>query len=79
MSRWSKCFFSLFFSKKDLHLNAVEIVLEKTNLEKNIGDVDKKIPDTSKVIETEDFNRLAKMNFNAKMVEALQILEIKIK
>ena len=69
----------MFFSEKDLHLNAVEIVLEKTNLEKNIGDVDKKIPDTSKVIETEDFNRLAKMNFNAKMVEALQILEIKIK
>ena len=69
----------MFFSKKDLHLNAAEIVLEKTNLEKNIGDVDKKIPDTSKVIETEDFNRLAKMNFNAKMVEALQILEIKIK
>ena len=69
----------MFFSKKDLHLNAVEIVLEKTNLEKNIGYVDKKILDTSKVIETEDFNRLAKMNFNAKMVEALQILEIKIK
>ena len=71
--------FLVVFFQKDLHLNAVEIVLEKTNLEKNIGDVDKKIPDTSKVIETEDFNRLAKMNFNAKMVEALQILEIKIK
>lgn len=35
----------------------------------------KKIPDTSKVIETEEFNRLTNINFNAKMVEVMKTFE----
>ena len=39
----------------------------KQNLGKKIEAVDKKIPDTSKLILTQDFNRLRKLNFNARM------------
>ena len=37
----------------------------------------KKIPDTSKIIVTQNFNRLTKIYFNARMEEALQNLAIK--
>ena len=37
----------------------------------------KKIPDTSKFIVTQNFNRLTKIYFNARMEEALQNLAIK--
>lgn len=33
------------------------------------------MPDTSRVIETEEFNRLTNLNFNAKMVEAIKTFE----
>ena len=48
--------------------NAVDS--DKQNLKKNIEYVDKKILDTNKFIATKEFNRLTKINFNAKMAEA---------
>ena len=43
---------------------------DKRNLEKEIGDVDKKISDTSRYNEAQDFNRLTKINVDARMEEA---------
>ena len=43
-----------------------------------IEDVDKNIPNTSKFFETQGFNRLTKMKFNWRMVEASKTLELNI-
>ena len=53
--------------------------LDKQNLEKKIEDVDKKTPDTSKFIETQDFDRLTKIILNARTSEASKTLQLKIK
>ena len=45
---------------------------DKQNLEKKSEEVDKMIPDTIEFIVTQDFNRLTKMNFTARMAEALK-------
>ena len=42
-------------------------------------DVDKKTPDTSKFIETQDFDRLTKIILNARTSEASKTLQLKIK
>ena len=39
--------------------------------------IDGKIPDTSKFILTQDFNRLTKMNFNSRMAESSKNLATK--
>ena len=49
-------------------VNAID--LNKQNIEKRIEDVNKKIPDTSKFIETHKFNRLPKVDFHARKEEA---------
>ena len=46
------------------------IVSDKQNLEKSIEGVDKKIPDISNFIGTKDFNRLIKIDFNARIIGA---------
>ena len=59
---------------------SVDVVdLDKQNLEKKIEDVDKKTPDTSKFIETQDFDRLKKIILNARKSEASKTLQLKIK
>ena len=54
-------------------VNAVDS--NKENLEKKIEDVDKKILDTSQFIETQEFNRLTKMD--ARMAVASKIFATK--
>ena len=47
------------------------------DVDQKIEDVDKKIPDTSIFIETKDFNRLTKINVNARIEEASRNLGTK--
>ena len=47
------------------------------DVDQKIEDVDKKIPDTSIFIETKDFNRLTKINVNARIEEASRNLGFK--
>ena len=49
----------------------------KENLGKQIGDVDKKLHNTSKFVETFEFNRLIEINFDTKMTKSLTNLVIK--
>ena len=49
----------------------------KQNHKKKIGDVDKKIPYTSKCIETQEFNRLIITHFNARIVKTMKNLTTK--
>ena len=49
----------------------------KQNLEKYIEDVAKKLPNTSKFVETYEFNRLIEINFDARTAESLKKLVIK--
>ena len=49
----------------------------KKNHEKKIGDVDKKIPYTSKCIETQEFNRLIITHFNARIIKTMKNLTTK--
>ena len=67
----------LYIINQSKSLNVVE--LDKQNLEKKIEDVDKKTPDTSKFIETQDFDRLTKIILNARTSEASKTLQLKIK
>ena len=46
-------------------------------LKKLMQDVNKKIPDTNKFIETDEFSRLAEIHFNARIAEALKNLATK--
>ena len=50
---------------------------DKVNLKKMIEDVDKKITDTTKFIETQYFNKLTKLNFDARMAETSEYLATK--
>ena len=67
----------LYIINQSKSLNVVD--LDKQNLEKKIEDVDKKTPDTSKFIETQDFDRLTKTILNARTSEASKTLQLKIK
>ena len=67
----------LYMINQSKSLNVVD--LDKQNLEKKIEDVDKKTPDTSKFIETQDFDRLTKIILNARTSEASKTLQLKIK
>ena len=67
----------LYIINQSKSLNVVD--LDKQNLEKKIEDVDKKTPDTSKFIETQDFDRLTKIILNARTSEASKTLQLKIK
>lgn len=62
------------FVKKNYLMNQLKKVdateSSKQNLEKGIEDVDKKIPNTTKFIVIQEFNRLTKIHFNARMAEA---------
>ena len=49
----------------------------KQNLEKNIDDLDKMIPDTSIFTETQDFNRSKKINFDGRIAVTSKKLWIK--
>ena len=51
-------------TKNELVKNVNTIDSDKQNLEEKIEDVDQKIPDTSKFVVTQDFNRLTKINSN---------------
>ena len=42
-----------------------------------IEDIDKKLSDTSKFIATENFKRLTKINFNARLTKSLKNLATK--
>ena len=61
----------------ELVKNFDTIDLNKQNLDNKIEDVDKKIPNTSKFIVTQDLNRLTKVNFDGRMAVALRILATK--
>ena len=52
-------------TKNELVKNVDTIDSNKQNLEEKIEDIDQKIPDTSKFVVTQDFNRLTKINSNA--------------
>ena len=67
----------LYIINQSKSVNVVD--LDKQNLEKKIEDVDKKTPDTSKLIETQDFDRLTKIILNARTSEASKTLQLKIK
>ena len=67
----------LYIINQSKSVNVVD--LDKQNLEKKIEDVDKKTPDTSKFIETQDFDRLTKIILNARTSEASKTLQLKIK
>ena len=67
----------LYIINQSKSVNVVD--LDKQNLEKKIEDVDKKTPDTSKFIETQDFDRLKKIILNARKSEASKTLQLKIK
>ena len=67
----------LYITNQSKSVNVVD--LDKQNLEKKIEDVDKKTPDTSKFIETQDFDRLTKIILNARTSEASKTLQLKIK
>ena len=49
----------------------------KSNLEEKIEDVDKSIRNTTKFIVIQDFNRITKLHFNARMTEASNNLKSK--
>ena len=49
----------------------------KSNLEEKIEDVDKNIRNTTKFIVIQDFNRITKLHFNARMTEASNNLKSK--
>ena len=44
-------------------------IFNKRGFEDEIEEADKKIPNNSKCIMTQDFNRLTQINFNTKIVE----------
>ena len=44
-------------------------IFNKRGFEDEIEEADKKIPNSSKCIMTQDFNRLTQINFNTKIVE----------
>ena len=67
----------LYIINQSKSVNVVD--LDKQNLEKKIEDVDKTTPDTSKFIETQDFDRLKKIILNARKSEASKTLQLKIK
>ena len=67
----------LYIINQSKSVNVVD--LDKQNLEKKIEDVDKKTPDTSEFIETQDFDRLTKIILNARTSEASKTLQLKIK
>ena len=50
---------------------------KKQNLEKNVEDLEKEIPDTSKFIETHVVNRLTEINVNTIIAEAQKNLQLK--
>ena len=52
---------------------------KQTNHEKKKEDADKRIPDSSKFIVTEEFNRLAKVHFDARIIVALENIATKTK
>ena len=62
------------FVKKNYLMNQLKKVdatdSSKQNLEKGIEDVDKKIPNTTKFIVIQEFDRVTKIRFNARMAEA---------
>ena len=45
------------------------LIQAKNEGKKKMEDVDKKMDNTSEFIETQNFNRLTKVNFNAKSIE----------
>ena len=59
-------------------LKKADLASLKLDIDKlKIKDVYKKMPDTSKFIVTQDFNRLTKINFNARMLKASRNFAIK--
>lgn len=53
----------------ELFKNVNVIYSNKQNLENKIEDVNKHLPCTYKFIETHEFTRLTKINFNARMTK----------